>query len=251
MSPGEDDYPRAPGPDEPGQPPGSGPTHPPITPPRDEPPPPPPPPPPRPPSYGARPQRRPPRRYVRHGLEVLGVIFIALIVVAIVSIATHSSSARDPSTATARTQSSGESHNTAANQPKPAPLLDYHAQVVNTNQTYTNNPEPLFTQAIQLTNRNQTYVPALLRIQIMRDGYPLLIQSPILNGRPIHGGTSLLIPGAQQISLSITYQGGTDMGDHATLEISSNTGIPDKESPAVWFSEVEGTAYSYGQAHPS
>ncbi len=61
---------------------------------------------------------------------------------------------------------------------------------------------------------------------------------------------SLLIPGAQKMSLTISYIGTGTPGDHVTLEISSNDGVPDKESPAVWFDDQDGTAYSFGTPHP-
>jgi hypothetical protein len=199
----------------------------------------------------------PARKRFRLALEILGVVFIGLFVVALISNATHSGSSHSSSNAAAGGGSGGGGHSTAT-RPTP-PVLDYHAHVVNTSSALVNLTNPtvglpdqtfLFTQAIEITNRNPSYVPPLLRVQVIRDGQPVPIRSPILNGQPIHGGTSLLIPGAQQISLTISYLRGSDIGDHATLEISSNDGTPDKESPAVWFDEQEGTAYDYGQPHP-
>ena len=183
---------------------------------------------------------------VHRALEVGGVILIAVIIIAVVRNATHSTS---PSAATHQPAPASGSRGQGSSSPSAPPVLDYHAEVTNTQEIYTNTAAPMFAETIQLTNQNQTYVPALLRIQIIHGGYPTLIHSPLLNGHPIQAGTSVMVPGAQQISLTLTYQAGADINDYATLEISSNTGIPDKESPAVWFDE-NGMGYPYGQGHP-
>ena len=179
------------------------------------------------------------------------MLLVAVIIIAVVSNATHSSNASHSSSKGAAAVGSGGGGGgpSSPSSPSAPAVLDYHAEATNTNLTDTNSSAPLITETILLTNRNPAYVPALLRIQIIHNGYPTLIHSPSLNGQPIQAGTSVMIPGAQQISLTLTYQAGADINDHATLEISSNTGTPDKESPAIWFDE-NGMGYSYGQGHP-
>jgi hypothetical protein len=194
---------------------------------------------------------RDPKSYLRYGLAILGLVFITILGF-VIHDATHTSSSH----VTQLPQQGGGSD--GGSQPQAPPILDYHAHVVSTSSTTVNLTNPSvgmpdqtfrYTQAMELTNRNPSYVPAVLRIQLVRDGQPIPIQSPIVNGQASHGGTQLLIPGAQQVFLTVSYLRGPDIGDHVELQISSNTGLSNKESPAVWFDEETGTGYDFGQAH--